>query len=65
MFIKINGSESEVAENLSIQGLLLAHKLGESIIIELNGAIIARRLWESTILNLDDQLEITRIMAGG
>ncbi len=66
MLIKINGTESGVADNVTIQGLLSARKLtGAAIIIEVNGAIIARELWENTTLNPDDSLEIIRIIGGG
>ncbi len=66
MLIKINGKESEVADNITIQGLLSARKLtGAAVIIELNGAIIARGLWESTTLNPGNSLEIIRIIGGG
>ena len=66
MLIKINGTESEVADNVAIQGLLSARKLtGAAIIIEVKGAIIARELWENATLNPDDSLEIIRIIGGG
>ncbi len=66
MLIRINGTESEVADNITIQGLLSARKLtGAAILIELNGAIIARELWENTTLNPDDSLEIIRLIGGG
>ncbi len=66
MLTRINGTESEVADNVTIQGLLSARKLtGAAIIVEVNGAIIARELWENTTLNPDDSLEIIRMIGGG
>ena len=66
MLIKINGTQSEISDNISIHGLVLARKLpGNAIIIELNGTIITRELWENTRLNPDDSLEIIRIIGGG
>jgi thiamine biosynthesis protein ThiS len=66
VFIKINGTESEISDNISIQSLVSTGNLPEkAIIIELNGTIIQRKLWESTELNPGDSLEIIRIIGGG
>ena len=65
MFIKINGTESEISNNISIQGLISVKKIEIAIIVELNGTIIARKLWGSTSLNPGDSLEIIRIIGGG
>ena len=66
MLIKVNGTESNVVDNVTIQGLLSARNMmGTAIIIELNGAIITRELWENTKLNSDDSLEVIRMIGGG
>ncbi|MDO8577813.1 MAG: sulfur carrier protein ThiS [Dehalococcoidales bacterium] len=66
MLIKINGTESEIAGNLTLQSLLSTRKLAISaIIIELNGKIIDRELWGNTKLNPDDSLEVIRMIGGG
>ena len=66
MLIKINGTESEIADNLTIHSLLSARNtMGTAIIIELNGKIIDRELWENTKLNPDDSLEVIRMIGGG
>lgn len=66
MLIKINGMESEVIDNVTIQGLLSARNMTISaIIIELNGTIIVRDLWETTTLNSGDSLEVIRMIGGG
>ena len=66
MLIKINGTESEISDNLSIQDLISARDLpGNVIIIELNGVILRRELWESTKFNPNDNVEIIRLIGGG
>ena len=66
MLIKVNGTESNVVDNVTIQGLLSARNMmGTAIIIELNGKIIDRELWENTKLNPDDSLEVIRMIGGG
>lgn len=66
MLIKINGKESEISDNTSINNLISDRKLPTAaIIVELNGTIVARGLWETTKLNPGDSLEIIRIIGGG
>lgn len=66
MLVKINGTESEISDNISIRDLISARKLPvDVIIVELNGTVITRELWESTRLNPEDNLEIIRILGGG
>ena len=66
MLIKVNGAESNVVDNVTIQGLLSARNMmGTAIIIELNGTIINRELWGNTKLNPDDSLEVIRMIGGG
>jgi len=66
MQVKINGAVTELADNASIQDLLLAKKLpAEIVVIELNGEIIKREKWESLKLSTNDNLEIIRIIGGG
>ena len=66
MLIKINGTESEISDNLSIQDLISARDLpGNVIIIELNGVILRRELWEITKFNPNDSVEIIRLIGGG
>jgi sulfur carrier protein len=66
MLVKINGGVSEIVEDSSIQDLIEARKLPDSIIIiELNGEVIKREHWKSLKLKTDDNLEIIRIIGGG
>jgi sulfur carrier protein ThiS len=51
VFVKINGKTSEIPDNISIQGLVSARKITDSIIMELNGTSVSRELWESISLN--------------
>jgi len=65
MQVKINGVIAELPDNSSVKDLLLARKLPDVVIIELNGEIINRGKWESLKLNPSDSLEIIRIISGG
>jgi sulfur carrier protein len=66
MLIKVNGQESEVSKELSIQELISARGLFKStVIVELNGAIIHRESWANTQIKSDDCLEIIHILGGG
>jgi sulfur carrier protein len=66
MIVKINGEETDVAEDITIQKLVLERKLNQrTIIVELNGLVLKPDLWRYTILNPNDKLEIVRILGGG
>jgi sulfur carrier protein len=65
MFIKINGRESEVAEGVTIQEVVLTSGFKDSlIVVELNGAVTRRESWAAP-LKSHDSLEIVRVIGGG
>jgi thiamine biosynthesis protein ThiS len=65
VFIQINGRESEVADGVTIQEVVLASGFKDSlIVVELNGAVTRRESW-ATPLKARDSLEIVRVIGGG
>ena len=66
MLVKINGKESDILPDSTIQDLIRAKNLPEKIIIvDLNGNIINPEDWSNTYLRPDDDLELIQIIAGG
>ena len=66
MLVKINGKESDILPDSTIQDLIRAKNLPEKIIIvDLNGSIINPEDWSNTYLRPDDDLELIQIIAGG
>jgi thiamine biosynthesis protein ThiS len=66
MLVMINGKESDILPDSTIQDLIRAKNLPEKIIIvDLNGNIINPEDWSNTYLRPDDDLELIQIIAGG
>jgi thiamine biosynthesis protein ThiS len=66
MLVKINGKESDILPDSTIQDLIRTKNLPEKIIIvDLNGNIINPEDWSNTYLRPDDDLELIQIIAGG
>ena len=66
MLVTINGKESDILPDSTIQGLIRAKNLPENIVIvDLNGSIINPEDWSNTYLRADDDLELIQIIAGG
>jgi sulfur carrier protein len=65
VFIKINSRESEVADGITIQEVVLTSGFKDSlIVVELNGAVTRRESW-ATSMKARDSLEIVRVIGGG
>ena len=66
MLVMINGKESDILPDSTIQDLIRAKNLPENIVIvDLNGSIINPEDWSNTYLRPDDDLELIQIIAGG
>jgi thiamine biosynthesis protein ThiS len=66
MTLQINGQAREVAEGLTLSGLL--EELGfkrDRVAVELNREIVARAQWEATTLKYGDKVEIVHFVGGG
>ncbi len=67
MKLIVNGTESNLAEGLTVNQLLIAQevKMPEMVSVELNGQILKRPEFESTTLNEGDKVEFLYFMGGG
>jgi thiamine biosynthesis protein ThiS len=66
MLVTINGKESDILPDSTIQDLIRAKNLPENIVIvDLNGSIINPEDWSNIYLRPDDDLELIQIIAGG
>ncbi len=67
MKLVVNGTESNLAEGLTVNQLLIAQevKMPEMVSVELNGQILKRPEFESTTLNEGDKIEFLYFMGGG
>ena len=67
MKLIINGTESNLAEGLTVKQLLVEQevKMPEMVSVELNGQILKRPEFESTTLNEGDKIEFLYFMGGG
>ena len=66
MKLRINGEERELADHLTIAGLL--EQIGmkpDRVAVELNREIIPRDRWAATGLKDGDGLEIVQFVGGG
>ena len=66
MRIFVNGQEKEVAEGLTVEGLLKA--LGvrrEGTAVEVNREIVPKARYAETMLKAGDQVEIVTFVGGG
>jgi thiamine biosynthesis protein ThiS len=65
VLIKINGLDSEVADDITIQEVVLTSDFKDSlIVVQLNGTVTRRESW-ATPLKAHDRLEIVRVIGGG
>jgi len=67
MKLVVNGTESNLAEGLTVNQLLIAQevKMPDMVSVELNGQILKRPEFESTTLNEGDKVEFLYFMGGG
>jgi sulfur carrier protein len=66
MKIFVNGQEKEVAEGLSLEGLVKALGIRrEGTAIEVNREIVPKARYAETTLRPNDQLEIVTFVGGG
>jgi sulfur carrier protein len=67
MKLVVNGTESNLAEGLTVNQLLIEQevKMPEMVSVELNGQILKRPEFESTTLNEGDKIEFLYFMGGG
>ena len=64
--IYVNGKKEEIANPLTIQGLLDEKKIRPEVVtVELNEGIIAKDKYRTTVLKSDDKLEFVYYMGGG
>ena len=66
MRIRVNGEDKEIADGLSVAGLLdeLQIRAGR-VVVELNRDIVHRDAHTSTLLKEGDSLEIVHFVGGG
>jgi thiamine biosynthesis protein ThiS len=66
MRIRVNGEDKEIADGLSLAGLLdeLQIRAGR-VVVELNRDIVRRDAHVSTLLKEGDSLEIVHFVGGG
>jgi len=66
MKIKINGEEKQIADGLSLIGLLEALQIRPGrVVVEQNREIVPRDLFTTTMLTEGDVLEIVHFVGGG
>jgi len=66
MQIKINGEEKQIAEGLSLTGLLESLQIRPArVVVERNREIVSRDLFGVTTLAEGDTLEIVHFVGGG
>ena len=67
MKLVVNGTESNLAEGLTVNQLLIAQevKMPQMVSVELNGQILKRSEFENTTLSQGDKVEFLYFMGGG
>ena len=66
MRIRVNGEDKEIADGLSVAGLLDALQIRAGrVVVELNRDIVRRDVHVSTLLKEGDNLEIVQFVGGG
>ena len=66
MYVTINGNQTELDDDSSLQQLLQHLKIGEGrIAIELNGEIMPRSQFQQQLLSKGDRVEIVQAIGGG
>lgn len=65
MRVTVNGEVQEVAEGLTVSGLLAQLSLEGPVAVERNAKVVPRQAHESEILTADDVIEIVHFVGGG
>ena len=66
MLVKINGKDSYIPKDSTVQDLIRVKNLPEKlIIVDLNGTILNAELWSKTYVRPDDYLQFIQIVGGG
>lgn len=66
MIVRINGEDTELTENTSVQNLLDSRQISaDTVVIELNRDILPSESFDETILKDGDHLEVLRFVGGG
>jgi len=66
MRIRVNGKDSEVADGLTVSGLIESMELNPcAVVVELNLWILPREEWDRYVLKIDDIVEIISFVGGG
>ncbi|QGY40695.1 sulfur carrier protein ThiS [Pseudodesulfovibrio cashew] len=66
MQIVLNGSETELADGITVLGLLESRDISaEAVVVELNREIVPADAFGETTLNDGDHLEVLRFVGGG
>lgn len=66
MQISINGAPADVADRITVAGLVRDHAGGrERIAVAVNAGVVPRSQWETTRLGPGDSIELLSATAGG
>jgi thiamine biosynthesis protein ThiS len=66
MKVKINGEEKQIADGLSVNGLLESLQIRPGrVVVERNRDIVSRDSFATTVLKDGDVLEIVHFVGGG
>lgn len=66
MRIVVNGTEREVAEGLTVKGLIRANGLeGKACAVEVNKRLVPHREHETRVLSEEDRVELVSLVGGG
>ncbi len=64
--LTVNGKTREIAEPMTLLGLLQAHHVDPRLIaVEYNGEILRRDRYDAVTLSAGDRLEIVHMVGGG
>ena len=66
MKIRVNGEDHEVAEGMTVRGLVESLKLSDGpVAVERNREVVPRAEHEGTVLAEGDEVEIVHFVGGG
>ncbi|MBI5810340.1 MAG: sulfur carrier protein ThiS [Deltaproteobacteria bacterium] len=66
MIVRLNGQEREVADGMTVTGLLEAFNIRrEGIAVDINREVVPKRLHKETLIRDGDSIEIIRMAGGG
>lgn len=66
MKIRVNGTDAEIEEGLTVSGLLSANGIDEArTVVELNGRVLERAHFGTILIREADRLELVRFVGGG